>query len=193
MLGARVVLMQWVVLCLCLGHKKGMERGTLGATTDTSAWSCFHHLAPHNSSWAFTERHPGGNHGCIGPARSRFHLLLLPWKNYLKKWTWKLWLRRVIRQRPLRCSRGRAIHCKRRSPQAHLIIRQPWSIIISYSSFGPFQKIQGLWWIYTRSWVKVNFLARCGQKSDLSGLCGIGYWVWIISTAHCKQPILVGY
>ena len=25
--------------------------------------------------------------------------------------------------------------------------------------------------------VKVNFLARCGQKSDLSGLCGIGYWV----------------
>ena len=30
--------------------------------------------------------------------------------------------------------------------------------------------------------VKVNFLARCGQKSDLSGLCGIGYWVWIIST-----------
>ena len=41
--------------------------------------------------------------------------------------------------------------------------------------------------------VKVNFLARCGQKSDLSGLCGIGYWVWIISTAHCKQPILVGY
>ena len=41
--------------------------------------------------------------------------------------------------------------------------------------------------------VKVNFLARCGQKSDLSGLCGIGYWVWIISTAHCKQPILIGY
>ena len=23
----------------------------------------------------------------------------------------------------------------------------------------------------------VNFMARCGQKSDLSGLCGIGYWV----------------
>ena len=41
--------------------------------------------------------------------------------------------------------------------------------------------------------VKVNFLARFGQKSDLSGLCGIGYWVWIISPAHCKQPILVGY
>ena len=41
--------------------------------------------------------------------------------------------------------------------------------------------------------VKVNFLAHFGQKSDLSGLCGIGYWVWIISTAHCKQPILVGY
>ena len=34
MFGARVV--QWVVLCLCLGRKKGMERGTLGATTDTS-------------------------------------------------------------------------------------------------------------------------------------------------------------
>ena len=28
----------------------------------------------------------------------------------------------------------------------------------------------------------VNFMARCGQKSDLSGLCGIGYWVWSIST-----------
>ena len=74
--GARVVLMQWVVLCLCLGRKKGMERGTLGATTDTSAWSCFHHLAPHNSTWAFTERHPGGDHGYIRPARSRFHLQL---------------------------------------------------------------------------------------------------------------------
>ena len=53
MFGARVVLMQWVVLCLCLGRKKGMERGTLGATTDTSAWSCFHHLVPHDSTWAF--------------------------------------------------------------------------------------------------------------------------------------------
>ena len=29
--------------------------------------------------------------------------------------------------------------------------------------------------------VKVNFLAHFGQKSDLSGLCGIGYWVWSIS------------
>ena len=30
--------------------------------------------------------------------------------------------------------------------------------------------------------VKVNFLAHFGQKSDLSGLSGIGYWVWSIST-----------
>ena len=28
----------------------------------------------------------------------------------------------------------------------------------------------------------VNFMAQFGQKSDLNGLCGIGYWVWSIST-----------
>ena len=27
-----------------------------------------------------------------------------------------------------------------------------------------------------------NFMANFGQKSDLNGLCGIGYWVWSIST-----------
>ena len=54
-------------------------------------------------------------------------------------------------------------------------------------------RVTKLWMEPCQGGVKVNFLARCGQKSDLSGLCGIGYWVWIISTAHCKQPILVGY
>ena len=34
----------------------------------------------------------------------------------------------------------------------------------------------------TKDTLGVNFMARCGQKSDLSGLCGIGYWVWSIST-----------
>ena len=61
------------------------------------------------------------------------------------------------------------------------------------------RRLENLFFLHSLSFdprqrrVKVNFLARCGQKSDLSGLCGIGYWVWIISTAHCKQPILVGY
>ena len=37
-------------------------------------------------------------------------------------------------------------------------------------------------WLCLSLRVKVNFLAHFGQKSDLSGLCGIGYWVWIINT-----------
>ena len=49
-----------------------------------------------------------------------------------------------------------------------------WYIFVFLDSLPP--QYSWIHWPAVRG-VKVNFLARCGQKSDLSGLCGIGYWV----------------